>query len=285
MANEPLALAVEPERPNEDDYRALCAALSASARGRAFLAEYARRHRAADTAMLLAALERLERLVQSHAAPPAPPPSDDGARQQLLDLLDGIRDMQAEIDAGGLTLQIAKLTSLIEVVRQTIEGIVVAPGDGGLAEWPATPERELERPAPASIVADEPVHTARVMPSEAPALPDMPVSADPEVLAQEDQADAISASAGFHGVAAETEASFAPAEPLPAAAKLAIGAAIEAAAAVPAAPEPVTVFKAGTIPPPPPFTGEDFSPAPVSPADPLAPIMALSEDERLALFS
>jgi hypothetical protein len=86
----------------------------------------------------------------------------------------------------------------------------------------------------------------------------------------------------------------APAPPVQApAAALAIAAVIEAAtsAAVSAkADEPkFTVFKAGTIPPPTPFAGEDFSTAPradtVPPADPLAAIKSLSEEERLALFT
>lgn len=42
------------------DYDALCAALSATARGRAFLDEHARRARRADTALALQALSRLE---------------------------------------------------------------------------------------------------------------------------------------------------------------------------------------------------------------------------------
>ena len=70
MANEPLALAIRPpDAPDEDEYRTLCAALSASARGRAFLAEYARRNRNADTEALLAAIGRSRR-----ACAPTPPP-------------------------------------------------------------------------------------------------------------------------------------------------------------------------------------------------------------------
>ena len=49
--------------PDEGDYQAFCDALSASARGRAFLAEYTRRNRNADTEQLLAAIGRLQSLV------------------------------------------------------------------------------------------------------------------------------------------------------------------------------------------------------------------------------
>lgn len=62
MATE--AKALVPAAPADDasarDYEALLEALSASARGRAFLAEFARRNRNADTERLLAAIERLE---------------------------------------------------------------------------------------------------------------------------------------------------------------------------------------------------------------------------------
>jgi hypothetical protein len=43
--------------PDDGDYQVFCEALSASARGRAFLAEYTRRNRNADTEQLLSAIE------------------------------------------------------------------------------------------------------------------------------------------------------------------------------------------------------------------------------------
>ena len=57
------------DAPDEGDYQVFCEALSASARGRAFLAEYTRRNRNADTEQLLAAIERLQLLVTSNATP------------------------------------------------------------------------------------------------------------------------------------------------------------------------------------------------------------------------
>ena len=73
-----------------DDYEAIEAAVMDTARGRWFLAEFARRNRTADTKVLLDAIERLERQlalrpaqdlpdepsphepVRSHAVPPKP---------------------------------------------------------------------------------------------------------------------------------------------------------------------------------------------------------------------
>ena len=55
--------------PDEDDYQAFCEALSASERGRAFLAEYARRNRNADTEQLRAAIGQLQSLVALQGTP------------------------------------------------------------------------------------------------------------------------------------------------------------------------------------------------------------------------
>lgn len=62
------ALAPLAETANEQDYEALVAALSESARGRAFLAEHAKRARHGDTVVLLAAIERLEALMSAQAS-------------------------------------------------------------------------------------------------------------------------------------------------------------------------------------------------------------------------
>lgn len=65
---------------SEDDYSANLAAVMETARGRWFLAEYARRNRHADTQMLLEALARLETAITSAGDPPA---SDASARPSL----------------------------------------------------------------------------------------------------------------------------------------------------------------------------------------------------------
>jgi hypothetical protein len=80
MSNEAQALAGESPGESTDDseYKAFLTVLASSARGRAFLAEHARRARQADTEMLLAALARIEETLAEQraqaAAPPMPPP-------------------------------------------------------------------------------------------------------------------------------------------------------------------------------------------------------------------
>lgn len=58
---------------SERGYEALLATLSASALGRGFLAEYARRQRLAETETLLAAMARLEAMVAAQQRPAAAP--------------------------------------------------------------------------------------------------------------------------------------------------------------------------------------------------------------------
>src|SRR5947209_381790 len=69
MAEEPFALStVAPRSADESDYETICAAVMESGRGRWFLEEYARRNRQADTALVLAAINRLENLIQLERA-------------------------------------------------------------------------------------------------------------------------------------------------------------------------------------------------------------------------
>ena len=66
MTQDNLARDLSADAESGDDaiYEALVAALRSNARGRAFLDEYARRARAADTAAALAALDRIETLLK-----------------------------------------------------------------------------------------------------------------------------------------------------------------------------------------------------------------------------
>jgi hypothetical protein len=255
MPNEPLTLASEPEAPSEAEYEAFFAALAESARGRAFLAEHARRSRSADTAVLLASVQRLEGLVGS---PSAPAVDDD--RQELRSLLEAIRGMHAELDTAALSMQVAKLAALLDVVQQRIETIV-------------TPPRQ-EEAAPPPVAAESPPAAEPVASEEALAAPE----AAPEPAEAPPEADADPRPTAVPEVGWFESGS-------------ALAAVAAAALAAEQAEKPSgTVYKAGTIPPPSPFAGEDFSSAGPSmnarrKAEALAPILALTEEERLALFT
>src|SRR5262245_11652520 len=113
---------LQPGSPDEADYRAFCSALSESARGRAFLAEYARRNRNADTRPLLTAIERLQ---VSLAADPATP-AEALVKQKLRVLLDDITTAQNEIEASVMAIRTAKLADLIAMVEQRLVEIMAS---------------------------------------------------------------------------------------------------------------------------------------------------------------
>ena len=57
--------------PTQADYDAISTAFMETARGRWFLAEYARRNRNADTSMVLEAVARIEQTLAAQKQPPA----------------------------------------------------------------------------------------------------------------------------------------------------------------------------------------------------------------------
>ena len=88
---------------NDSDYAAIEEAVLETARGRWFLAEYARRNRQADTQMLLTAIARLEDVIRGNSGLNAA----DRLRGGLIDMAKAIAQTRAEIaaikppDAGG----------------------------------------------------------------------------------------------------------------------------------------------------------------------------------------
>ena len=302
---------------SEPDYRAFCAALEASARGRAFLAEYAKRNRHADTETVLAALDRLEAQVARQAAST----EADRIRQELRALLAALAGAQPAIDASAAAIKAAKLTALIGFVQHRIESIVaptrqpsalppevaalvlmddkaVEAAHSHLAVVPRADEPELPIPAPATgpppaiaLVHDpekhvldadrgwEPVfgqdhaQTKQVQPASvqevSPPTPDI-VQRSAAIVPEVNLFDGAPAKA-------------ADAEPAVVEHALALTVVAERAIA-----ETQVVETVAATPPPafeltlsPPAVKRPAAP----PADPLAHIMALSEEERIALFS
>jgi chemotaxis protein histidine kinase CheA len=152
MASE--ALAIRPETP-ADDYRSLCAALEASARGRAFLNEYARRNRNADTGLVLHALDGLAAQMRADAA------AITDLHGELRTLLTAIRLARPDIDSGRPPGKVAMLTALVDLLERRIDGIVDSKDDAEmapdaaavtarpqLAVVPAPDEPELPIPSP-----------------------------------------------------------------------------------------------------------------------------------------
>lgn len=240
MANEPLALAIRPpDAPDEDEYHTLCAALSQSVRGRAFLAEHARRSRHGDSEVLLAAILRIERRLKADAS------AAQRLRDDLRMLVSAIRLARPEVDAAHPTLRAAKLAKLLDLFERRIDAIA----DGGAA----APLGEIAGARLPPVQAEPARAQLFVLP-----LPDEPETPakqqfepSPQHVAAPPQSEMI--------VPAPIEAA-----PIEAAQEPAIVETIQAAQAAPA----------------------DASAMVAAPrADPLAALMALSKDERLALFT
>jgi hypothetical protein len=249
---------------DERAYLAFCEAISSSTRGRAFLAEYARRNRSADTERLLAAIERLQSLVTT----PALPQTSEAIKQDLRALLDEIVTAQCELEARILATKAAKLAELMALVERRISNMLEAPRVEVTLEVPrveVTPPAEtptpLAAPPPEPLNEPERTHLAVVPLPEQPELPiPSPASTQPPSISLV-RSEAIIAEVAF-------------VEPPPA----------------PPQPAPDMV---DTRPPEPQFLPQSL-PATAEtkplaeaapPPDPLASIKALSEEERLALFT
>jgi hypothetical protein len=165
---------LQPGAPDDADYHAFCTALSESARGRAFLAEYARRNRNTDTRPLLSAIERLQ---ISLAADPATP-AEVLVKQKLRALLDDINTAQNEIEASVMAIRTAKLADLIAMVEQRLVEIM-APAMSSPA-----PREPLPPPPPEEAAEEARTHLAVVPPSDQPELPiPSPAGAQPPPIA------------------------------------------------------------------------------------------------------
>jgi hypothetical protein len=94
MTDGSLALStMPPALPADADYDALCEALMASARGRWFLEEYAKRNRNADTGLVLDAIARVEAVVRTEQAHQA----SQGMRIELLEMARTIAQTRADV--------------------------------------------------------------------------------------------------------------------------------------------------------------------------------------------
>ena len=245
--------------PSEDEYQTFAAALSASARGRAFLAEYARRHRGADTEVLLAAFARLEALMRLQLA---------DTRGELRALLASIRKARPDIEASALPVRAAKLALLLNLLERKLmtlaEADAAPAGDARLAVVPAPDEPELPIPSPAATQTLTLAHERAPPPAEKSA----PASSDAVIIPEVTWLD------GPPPGSFDLEDADRHDDPPPS-----TGEKVAALTPEPEAKPPLVAMPA--VMPVAPSANTPLSP----PANPLAELMLLSETERLALFT
>jgi len=231
--------------PSEADYDEICATVMATARGRWFLDEYARRHRNADTEAALAALRRLEENLRNSGSSWR----HDRLRDELRAVVAIIREGRAELEAPAATPDMAqKVLALLDLLDERVDALIEPPrGD------PAPALRNPESPRPYLTVVPPPAE---------------PPPQTPEPTAKE-------------GLLPEVAFSPQPATPaaaLPAGPQHKLAAAREMFPAEIFAPAPVAPPVAAAAEPPKPAIVE-------AKPDVIRDIMALTEAERIALFT
>ena len=98
MPGEPLALSTVPPPATADtDYDAICAAVTATARGRWFLDEFAKRNRHSDTSQVLTAIARMEAAVVGDRAQQASRQAHQEVRIELLEMARSIAQTRAAV--------------------------------------------------------------------------------------------------------------------------------------------------------------------------------------------
>lgn len=140
------------EQVAEGDYQSFCEALSSTARGRAFLEEFARRNRQADTQVVLTALERLEATARAQS------PEADRIRQDLRALLDTLRSARPQTENTPTAIKAATLAALIDFTQARIEALVLPAAARDSETLSAVPDQEQpELPIPHPTATAAPV--------------------------------------------------------------------------------------------------------------------------------
>ncbi len=255
MSKQTIALAYT--RPadalEEAEYQALLEALSESARGRSFLVEHARRSRSTETNILLTAIERIEAQVRPRQAPP----EVDLLHHELSGVLDDMRTARARIESGGAAPKAEQLAALLDILQRRLRKLLPS---RPAADSPQAPEAAAPatppRPAAARWI-EEPLEPA---PAVNDANPPPPSSTAEASASRLPPAATIKPSAR-QGPVFEIEA--------------------EIKAVVAAELETRTIGRPASLGAAEPVDATTLTSA----EDALTAIMALTEDERIALFT
>lgn len=114
---------------SESDYEAIAAAVMETARGRWFMAEYAKRNRQADTAQVLAAIDRLQRSLAPAPAPVVEGPDVGGAIALIMELRQDLERISGTAGEGSSQLAAriehaaSSIISATESIQETAWGL------------------------------------------------------------------------------------------------------------------------------------------------------------------
>jgi len=157
-------ISAQPASPTDADFQAISEAFMETTRGRWFLAEFARRNRNADTAMVLDAVARIERSLaaqkeqQAQQAPPPPEPSSElpEALAAVKTILAAARDSaDTVLSDPSADLGLAAARKCARVIREIAWGLRESGADGRICTL-------LESQVEAINAACDQVSTARL---------------------------------------------------------------------------------------------------------------------------
>jgi hypothetical protein len=153
MANDPFAPADPPEpAAAARDYEAFSEALSASARGRAFLVEHARRSRSAETRTLIASLKRIETMIEAQQPLAAATQGRD-----IVAIITAIRDARAPIAASPLPERAEKLDQLLDLLERRLQALAEpAALQEGTPDALVPPAEQADLPIPPPVAENSP---------------------------------------------------------------------------------------------------------------------------------
>jgi hypothetical protein len=130
-------ISAQPTSPTDADFQAISEAFMETTRGRWFLAEFARRNRNADTAMVLDAVARIERSLaaQKEQQAPSPPPEPSSELPEALAAVKTIfataRDSaDAVLSNPGVDLGLGPARKCARVIREIAWGLRESGADG-----------------------------------------------------------------------------------------------------------------------------------------------------------
>jgi len=129
------------------EYEVILTALLETARGRAFLQEYARRSRASDTETLLTAIGRIEGLLSSKGLEPGDPsPADDVAPPDAANAPDVEASDDEASDIEIMAAEIIEIDGSAGAEREKVEilSVEVVEIDTALIELPAVASTPIE---------------------------------------------------------------------------------------------------------------------------------------------
>ena len=286
MMHDPQALSKRPRQDPllEADYDSICAAMMETARGRWFLGQYAQRNRNADTQRVLAAIDRIERVIGGET----PAPVQEMIRAQLLamaEIIGQTREDRAALAADDALVDDAgaRVQKMIAALRDLDDQIAVMLGAWS-ATGPAQSASATQIPQPEAAGAAR-IATLALVEVPAPVAP-VP-RPQPRAFAPEPEPDAEFEPLFPDRLLAAMQEP--PQDQQPAAETAA--AAAQAPATGPELPvftetftEQLRAAFARAVEMPTPTGPAIRAPAPAADSA-LAALMTLSEEERIALFS